>query len=324
MVTSIGVLHPAGHDPLEYADLAASLGYDRFYTGELWGSDAFVELARAGAVDVDLGTAIANVFSRTPATLAQAAATLQNQAAGDVILGLGTSTPRAIETLHGMDFDRPIRRLHETAELAGRILRAEDRVTYEGQVVAAEGAPGFGSDVPVYTAALGEAARRATGRVADGWIPHNIPFDHLGEAFQTVAETAREEGRDPETITVAPYVPAAVSADPVAARDALRGHVAYYVGSGAGYQRAVGAAFPDVADEIASAWRDGKREEARASVTDEMVDALGVAGTPGTALETFQAVLDRDTIDAPILVVPRNATELAADTLEALAPAIPE
>lgn len=324
MVTAIGVLHPAGHDPLEFADFAASLGYDRFYIGELWGSDAFVELARAGAVDVDLGTAIANVFSRTPATLAQAAATLQNQAEGDVVLGLGTSTSTAIESLHGMDFDRPIRRLHETAELSRRILRAEGPVEYDGQVVGAEGAPGFGLDVPVYTAALGEAARRATGRVADGWIPHNIPFDHLGEAFETVAENAREAGRDPEAITVAPYVPAAVSADPAEARDALRGHVAYYVGSGAGYQRAVGAAFLEAADEIASAWRDGQRDAARSSVTDEMIEALGVAGTPETALQQFRAVLDRDTIDAPILVVPRNATELAADTLEALAPAVPE
>jgi alkanesulfonate monooxygenase SsuD/methylene tetrahydromethanopterin reductase-like flavin-dependent oxidoreductase (luciferase family) len=321
MTRSIGVLHPDGHDPVAVAESAAGLGYDRFYAGELWGSDAFVELARAGSVDIGLGTAIANVYSRTPATLAQAAATLQRQAEGDVVLGLGTSTPRAVESLHGLSFDRPVRRLHESAELAGLLLRSGSAVEYDGEVVGADGAPGFDVDVPVYTAALGAAARRATGRVADGWIPHNIPFDRLSAAFETVAAAARERDRDPDDITVAPYVPAAVADDPASAQAALRGHVAYYVGSGAGYRRAVGDVFPEAAAAIAEAWQAGNRDGARAAVTGEMIDSLGVAGTPAAAREQFAAILDRDVIDAPIVVVPRNATDLATQTLEALAPA---
>lgn len=318
MARTIGILHPAGHDPSATARLAADLGYDRFYAGELWGSDSFVELARAADVDIALGTAIANVYSRSPATLAQAAATLQAQASGDVVLGLGTSTDRAIRTIHGMSFDRPVRRLHETAELAGRILESDGSVTYDGQIVSADGVPGFGLEVPVYTAALGEAARRATGRVADGWIPHNIPFDRLAEAFETVERTARKRGRDPSAITVAPYVPAAVDADPAVALEALRAHIAYYVGSGEGYQRTVSESFPEAAATIAEAWSAGRREEARSAVTEAMIEQLGVAGTPTTAVEQFRDVLEREVVDAPILVVPRNATELATETIEAL------
>lgn len=321
MASSIGVLHPAGHDPVAVAELACDLGYDTFFTGELWGSDSFVELARAGRFDIDLGTAIVNVYSRTPAVLAQAAATLADGARGDVILGLGTSTETAIDTIHGTPFDRPIRRLHETVELAGQILRSEDRLTYEGEVVRATGVPGFGIEIPIYTAALGGAARRATGRVADGWIPHNIPFEGLDSAFTTIAHTASESGRDPSAITVAPYVPAAVDSDPAVAENALEGHIAYYVGSGEGYQRAVGQSFPDAADQIAEAWRAGDRDAAREAVTREMVTQLGVAGTPDTAAEQFASILDLDIIDAPIVVVPRNATDLAEQTLEALASA---
>ena len=319
MTNSIGVLHPAGHDPVEIAELAASLGYDRFYTGELWGSDSFVELALAAETPIDLGTAVVNVYSRSPATLAQAAATLSANASGDVVLGLGTSTEQAIESIHGQSFDRPIRRLHETAELAGRILRSADPVAYDGQTVGAGGVPGFDVDVPVYTAALGAAARRATGRVADGWIPHNIPFDRLDATFETVAGAARERGRDPADITVAPYVPAAIDEDPERAKSALRGHIAYYVGSGQGYRRAVGEAFSKEADAIASAWQAGDRAAARAEVTEEMVQAMGIAGTPEAGREQFRALCERDVVDAPIVVVPRNATELAETTIEALA-----
>ena len=320
MHDSVGILHPHDRDLMDYATLAADLGYGRFWSGELWGADSFVELARVGDVDIGLGTAIVNVYSRTPAALAQAAATVADGATGDVILGLGTSTARAIESLHGMDFDRPIRRLHETAECARDILHEESAVEYDGEVVSTGGVPGFGTDVPVYTAALGDAARRATGRVADGWIPHNIPFDRLEDAFLTVAEAASERGRDPEAVTVAPYVPAAVSDDPDEAREALRGHVAYYVGSGEGYRRVVGESFPDAAAAVATAWRDGDRDAAREQVTDEMIDQLGVAGTPEQAREQFRQVVENDTVDAPIVVVPRNATDLAEETIRALAP----
>ena len=321
MTGTIGVLHPATHDPVTIAERASALGYDRFYSGELWGSDSFVELARAGGVDIDLGTAIVNIYSRSPATLAQAAATLETGASGDVALGLGTSTEQAIESIHGLSFDRPVRRLHETAELAGQILRSDERVTYEGETVAAGGVPGFDTEIPIFTAALGAAARRATGRVADGWIPHNIPFDRLEDAFETVAAAATERGRDPDAITVAPYVPAAVADDPSVAKDALRGHIAYYVGSGEGYRRVVGAAYPDAAETIAARWAEGDRDAARRAVSEEMIEDLGVAGSPETALAQFRSVVERSVIDAPILVVPRNATDLAENTLEALAPA---
>lgn len=324
MTGSIGVLHPATHDPVAIAERASALGYDRFYSGELWGSDSFVELASAGEVDIDLGTAIVNVYSRSPATVAQAAATLEDRASGDVVLGLGTSTEQAIESIHGRSFDRPVRRLHETAELAGQILHSDQRVTYEGETVAASGVPGFDTGISIYTAALGAAARRATGRVADGWIPHNIPFDRLADAFETVAGAAGQRGRDPEGITVAPYVPAAVADQPSVAKNALRGHIAYYVGSGEGYRRVVGEVYPHVAETIATEWAAGNRDAARAAVTEEMIDDLGVAGTPETALRQFRSIVDRSVIDAPILVVPRNATELAEKTLDALAPAVQE
>jgi len=299
------------------------LGYDACWTGELWGRDAFVTLtAVADAVSrIDLGTAIVNIFSRSAATLAAAAATLTEIAPAGVRLGIGPSTPKAIEDLHGRAYDRPVRRLHETAELITAFTAGEGRVEYDGQTVSVADFPALDADVPVYTAALGPAARRATGRVADGWLPHNIPFPELSSAFETVTETARDAGRDPDGITVAPYVPAAVADDPDEARDAIRGHLAYYVGSGEGYRRAVASAFPDEAARIAEAWGEGERGAARDAVTEEMVDALGVAGTPDEARERFDAVASLDVVDLPIVVVPDGVDAERTDrTIAALAP----
>ncbi len=321
---SRAVLVPDDEDDVaSFAQRAESLGYDAVWSGELWGRDVFVALARAAeATDsIVLGTAIANVYGRSPATLAQAAATLADAAGDRVRLGLGTSTKKAVEDLHGASFDNPARQLHETTELARRFLQDDGRVDYTGELFDVADFPALGTDVPVYTAALGPATRRATGRTANGWLPHNIPFESLDSAFETVAETAREAGRDSSAIEVAPYVPSAVSDDPEEARAAIRGHLAYYVGSGEGYRRAVAQVFPDGANAVADAWRAGNRDDARAAVTDEMVDALGVAGTPETARERFADVAAVSAIDEPIVVIPTGVDdEMATRTVDALAP----
>ncbi|MFD1632562.1 LLM class flavin-dependent oxidoreductase [Haloplanus ruber] len=325
MTLGRGVVLPDGPvpDARDFAVRCESLGYDACWVGELWGRDAFVTLtAVAGAVDdLTLGTAIVNVFSRSPATLAAAASSLAAVAPAGVRLGVGPSTPTAVEGLHGRDYGRPVRRLHETAELVAALAGGSGRVDYDGETVSVADVPALDSDVPVYTAALGPAARRATGRVADGWLPHNVPFQNLAEAFETVAATAREAGRDPDSITVAPYVPAVVDDDPAVARDAIRDHLAYYVGSGEGYRRAVATVFPDAAERVAAAWADGDRDAARAAVTAEMVDALGVAGRPETARERFHEVASLGVVDHPIVVIPDGVDDATAErTVAALAP----
>jgi 5,10-methylenetetrahydromethanopterin reductase len=319
-----GVLVPEGHDDVAaFAERAERLGYDSLWVPELWGSDAFVGLTRAARAtsDLTLGTAIVNAYGRSPATLAQAAASLSRVADAGVRLGIGTSTQKVIEDLHGQSFENPPRRLHETVELTSRFLTADGRVSYEGKTFDVADFPGLDTDVPVYAAALGPLNRRATGRTADGWLPHNIPFGRLDDAFETIAETAREAGRDPDAIETAPYVPAAVSDDPAEAIRAVRGHIAYYVGSGEGYRKAVAQSHPDGADAVAEAWRAGEREAARAAVTEEMVADLCVAGTPADARDQFEAIAAIDVIDEPLVVVPDGADEaIVEQTVAALAP----
>jgi alkanesulfonate monooxygenase SsuD/methylene tetrahydromethanopterin reductase-like flavin-dependent oxidoreductase (luciferase family) len=313
-------------DGLDDAEMARSLdaaGYETLWVGELWNGDAFVRLTRmaAAAESAALGTAIVNVYSRSPAVLAGAAATLDETAAGGVRLGIGTSTPKAIEDLHGEPFERPVRRVHETAEIVRAFTGGEGRVDYDGELFELADFPALDADVSIDVAALGSSNRRATGRVADGWLPHNIPFSKLDEAFETIAETATEAGRDPDDVRTSPYVPCAVSEDESEARSAIRGHVAYYVGSGEGYRRAVAQRFPDEAAEIAEAWRSRDRSAAREAVTDEMVADLGVAGDADEARESLAEVADIPVIDDPIVVVPDSLdAEAAARTLESLAP----
>lgn len=320
----IGFRLPQGPvDPTELAQQAEALGYRSVWAGELWGEDAFVTLARIAerTEELALGTAIVNVYSRTPAALAMAAATLDQAVDGPVRLGLGASTEQAVSGIHGLSFERPVRRTHETAAIVRRILGGDAAVTYDGELLSVRNVPPLEAEVTLFNAALGPANRRATGRLFDGWLPHNVPLTGLEAAFETIETAAKEADRDPDAIAVSPYVPTAVADDEADAREHLASHLAYYIGSGDGYRRAVATEFPEAAAAIAEHWADGDRGAARETVTEEMLGALGIAGTPSTACEQFHALADRPLIDEP-LVVPAGRPDAGRvwQTLEAIAP----
>lgn len=312
-------------EPLnDIAVRAESLEYDNIWLTELWGENSFVQLTEIAhrTEEIGLGTAIVNVYSRSPAVLAMTAVGLDRVSDGRFTLGTGVSTKKVIEDLHGMSFDRPVRRAHETIELVKKFTAGDgERVDYDGELIDVADFPAQDADVPVYHAGLGPANRRVVGRLADGWLPHNIPLSELDGAFETIADTARESGRDPADITVAPYLPTAASEDREKARDTLRRHIAYYVSSGEGYRKAASMRFEDEVARVNEAWQSGDREGAAEEVTEEMIDNLSVAGSPEEVRDRLRELVEETVVDRPIIVIPDPASEdLRDETIEQVAP----
>lgn len=312
-----------GEDPGAVASHVESLGYNALWLTELWGENSFVQLTEMALQtdELKLGTAIVNVYSRSPAVLAMSAVSLDRASDGRFILGTGVSTEKVITDLHGMSFDRPVRRAHETIELFKEFTAGEGRVNYDGELIDVADFPALDASVPVYHAGLGPANRRVVGRLADGWLPHNIPISELNDAFEMVATAAHERDRDPEEITVAPYLPTAASEDRDNARETLRRHIAYYVSSGEGYRKAASMRFPDEVERVNEHWHAGERDEATEEVTEEMIDDLGIAGTPEEVRNRLRSLVEETVTDRPIVVIPDPASEeLREETIEAVAP----
>ena len=78
-----------------YARLGEKLEYDTIWIPETWGNDAFtiMNTIAENTTKINFGCGIISVFSRTPAMIAQSAATLDEISGGRIMLGLGTSGP---------------------------------------------------------------------------------------------------------------------------------------------------------------------------------------------------------------------------------------
>jgi len=80
--------------PVEMVRRAEALGYHSVWSAEAYGTDALSPLAYLAAVTtrIKLGTAIAQLAARPPATLAMHAMTIDALGGGDrVIIGIGVS-----------------------------------------------------------------------------------------------------------------------------------------------------------------------------------------------------------------------------------------
>ena len=287
-------------EAVELAQRAEALGFESVWVPEAYGTDAVSILGALAARTerIQLGTGIVNVFSRTPALLAQTAATLDLISGGRFILGLGTSGHQVVTGWHGMAFDQPLIRMRETIAIVRQVLR-RDRLVFDGEVFHLDKglkllARPVREAVPIYLATLTSGGLRLTGELADGWIPTLFAPDHMDLFRPELEAGARIAGRSLDSLGIAPHVPVSIDADRGNAREALKPWVALYVG-GMGsktknfYNDLVSRyGFADDARTLQELYLGGKKLEAIRRVPDALVDAIAIAGPPGYVRERLE------------------------------------
>jgi alkanesulfonate monooxygenase SsuD/methylene tetrahydromethanopterin reductase-like flavin-dependent oxidoreductase (luciferase family) len=320
-----GVLFALRDDP-DLVGRAEELGYESAWAAEGQGKTAFGKLERWAVYTdrIGLATGIVNVYSRTPATLAAAAATLDAHSDGRAILGLGVAHPGVVEGFHGTTFERPLPRMHEYVDLVRRYLRGEAS-SFDGEFHAPERTSFWDAfdpvrpEIPIYNGALGPANVRLTGQHADGWVPNLYPRSRFETALGWLADGAGRADRTVDDIDVATYVLTAVDDDPDRARAAAARHVAYYLRDVPGYYARV-AENAGLADEVDVIRAARTTDAAAGRVSDDFLDLVAVVGTPA---EARARLADRREagVDLPIVRAPAGVDAAWVErTLETFAP----
>src|SRR5262249_57195893 len=113
---------------IERVRLAESLGYEAVYTTHIAGRESLTVLtAYALATSrIRVGTGVVPIYTRTPATMAQTAATIDELSGGRLTLGLGVSHRVVIEGWHGQEIERPVAEMREYVAIVRAILCGED------------------------------------------------------------------------------------------------------------------------------------------------------------------------------------------------------
>src|SRR5258708_1214308 len=216
----------------EVAREAEQLGYTDAWSFEVDGIDGFTPLAVIGlATNMRLGTAIANVYTRGPATLASTAAGLADLAPGRFVLGIGAGSQPIVESWNGGQFSRPATRVRETAQFLRKALAGE-RVVFKGETFSVDGfrltrVPAH--PVPIYVAALREGMLKVAGQVGDGVILNWLSPDDVPRSVSVVRAAARQAGRDAEAIQVTARLFANLATPGPESGRAVRRHIAGYL-----------------------------------------------------------------------------------------------
>jgi len=313
-------------DIRDAAVLAEELGYSCITLGESWGEDALTSLAQLAAVTrrLRIGSSIVPVFARSPANLAMAALNLDRMSEGRFFLGLGTSGRLVIEDLHGERFAKPLTRMREYIDIVRKAARGE-RLDHDGEFFHTKRfqlrfSP-YRTALPIYIAALSTPSLRLTGELADGWLPIFLAPSRMAAAVVELKAGAEAAGRTLADIAISPQVSIYVTDHVAAARDRERPHIAFYIG-GMGvfyhaYMHRIG--FGAEADRVRTAFQAKERDRAASLVTDEMVDAMTILGTPEQCRQQIQRFFDAGAREVRLVFNERNK-EAYLEALRAVAP----
>jgi alkanesulfonate monooxygenase SsuD/methylene tetrahydromethanopterin reductase-like flavin-dependent oxidoreductase (luciferase family) len=232
--SSVGVgitpFHTDDSATIRLAVAAEELGYSRFGAAEGWTHDAVVLLARiAGATSrIGIATTVLPVWSRTPAAIAMAAASLHRASDGRFALGLGASSPPLVEGLHGLTWQQPIRRMRNTL-VAVRALLDGARLPLDSEDVRPlrlGAAPE--QRIPILLAALAPSSVRLAGELADQWLPFLWARSRLRDGRALLAEGEAAGERSTAT-GVAASVPLAIAQDDETASQIAAGWLLAYL-----------------------------------------------------------------------------------------------
>jgi probable F420-dependent oxidoreductase len=273
------------------AAAADRAGFHSVFTPELYNRSATVTLAAIAERTSNclIGSGILYGVGRSPLMLAAEARDLDELSGGRLILGLGNGTRRMIEDWHGLDGEAPAKRIEELVPLLRSLWRlAEAPVDHHGRFYRCriraldELAEPPGRDIPVFTAGVNPRMIESAGRVANGLLGHTLFSPRYIEdvVLPALARGASVAGRDPESIAFVAMVLCATSCDEEQARREAATMIAFYASVKTYATVFAISGFAREAERIREGFARQDTEAMISAVSEEMVDAFAVAGTP--------------------------------------------
>jgi probable F420-dependent oxidoreductase len=272
---------------IDYSVRAEERGFRAVWFPEITFGDAFGPATAVATKTsrVGLGTGVVGIWSRSAVTMALQAATLNELSSGRLMLGVGLQARGYVEGWHGQTYERPVRAMREYVTILRRILSGEP-TTFEGEIFSVRNFQLMmqppEKPARIYMAAIGPQMTRLAGELADGIIGYFYSVQYVRDhVLPNLRAGAEKAGRSLDDFDIACGFPTIVTPDD-SGLEQIKGQVMMFATAGSSspeYATSFAAAGYDVAP-IQERVDAGDIDGALGLVTDEMADAMTIAGSP--------------------------------------------
>lgn len=256
--------------------------------------------------EIQFGTSVFPIYTRTPFQLAMAMATLHEISRGRIgYLGLGVGYRSRLESYFGIKIEHPRARMREYVEIIRLLLSGRD-ATYQGRFFQFNGFPRLVErplNIPIYFGSSGPRMLQLAGEVADGVILNSIPTpEHIRHAKQMIKQGAEKAERDPAKVTIASSVIYSVADDMEEAATAAKEDILFYLGYPEVTPMLEQSGFLEEAQAVRAAYRDGGKEKALGMISQRMLDTLSIHGDTTRCRAKLEELMTAG-LDLPIIRV---------------------
>lgn len=272
-----------------YSMQAEKRGFDYVWiTDHFNNRNVYVSLALVAAYTdkIKFGPGVTNPYLVHPAITAQAVSSLNEIAPGRVVCGIGAGDKTTLKMLN-VAMSKPLSTIREAVKII-RELSSGEKVTLEGDVFKVSGAQFLfkpSAPVPIFIGAQGPKMLALAAEIGDGVLINASHPSDVERAVKYVREGATKAGKSLDELTISAYTSFSIADSIEKAVKAVIPVVAYIV---AGCPEAVlerHGLNPEDASRIREAIVQADWKGAFSKVTNDMIEAFSICGTPETVVE---------------------------------------
>jgi 5,10-methylenetetrahydromethanopterin reductase len=241
---------------------------------------------------ITIGPGVTNPYMVNPVLTAQAMVTLNELAPGRVVLGIGAGDKTTLASV-GIKMRKPLAAVKEAVNIIRKMTSGES-VVFKGEVFQVSGAKFFfkpKGEIPIYVGAQGPKMLALAGKIGDGILINACHPKDVEYAISRVKEGVYEVGKQFSELDVAAYTSFSVHEDFKKAAKAAVPVVAFIVAGSPNQLLERHEIDPNTAKEIREALKNSDWGRAFGAVSNEMIEAFSVCGTPDMCMERIGQVM---------------------------------
>jgi 5,10-methylenetetrahydromethanopterin reductase len=312
-------------DSLQIVRKGEELGFDMIWIpDQSFYRDPFLVMAAwaRATSKVQFMIGVTNPYTRHPAQVARAMATLDEMTEGRANLGIGAGNRRELLLPMGYEQTAAPARCREMAEIV-RILLSGEKVHYTSEYVTAEGIRLEWTpprpDLPIYIAGRGAGILETAGEVGDGAVVGAIVSPTgLDYAFGAIERGAQRANKSLNDVKVVSWVTLRVVDDLDAVKDRLKASIAHIIGGAPDNLLLALGLEEEYIRTLKATYYQGGQTAAAEHITDREIDMLSVVGEPEAVRSKIKRLAERG-VDQIGVLLTEATPEANIDVIERIA-----